>query len=512
MLYDEVLTLPGCTKSRPNSCKDLDQTDGSEVRKQVKIERFVPGSGYLTVFFQDRSSQTGGFNGGFTLDQVYYEPNSGGRLDLGGGMQVFERGNIVLEFDQPYSFEERFQTEYEFVISYLAHTELERRSFLIRLQDDPQEFFQFKEREKRNFDPLCLALRAQTRFPSVCPDDFSLSDDPLSFDPSSSTFVTDPNALPELDFSGKPTRAPLVTLRERQRQVFINEPVTLELKEVFDPDGKCQFFQFIWEKPTRMQVKEVSIDSRLGDLFFVPLNSGTFTVRLRAKEVCKELGTLSSDAVLSRVIVNDKAIAFSDLSEAPQYQNAIYELYHLGVVQGYPDGTMRPNAPINRAEFLKVIFETLDYRISQTAFSPRYADVLPGVWYDAYIHLADELGVIKGYPDGRFHPEWTVNLVEALKMAMNFTTIDIQDDVVYSFKDVANTDWFSRYVKTAFREGILDDIEPGGYVRPAQLLTRGKAMQIVVRTLLFPVNRINYTNRDVLRRPDEFEDFSSFIY
>lgn len=512
-LYDDVLSLPGCQAFGSDSCSSLDNVASAPLKKTSFVQRFVPGSGYLSVYFKDKSVRTSGFEGGFDYSQVYFEPNTGGRVNLGTGLQVFERGTVVIEFDQPYTDDERLATDYEFVIFYVPHTESERQGFLIRLQDDANAFFQYKDREKFVLDPLCDSLGNETRRPEICPESSSsTSTSSTGFDEGSSLFRTDADDLPELDFSGKPRRAPIVTLRDKVKQSFINEPVVIEVKDIYDPDGKCNLFDFEWRKSDGMQVRDVDVDPRLGDLFFIPENTGAFTAQLRIQEGCKELGTLFSDTVSIRVIVNDKSISFPDLAEAPQYQNSILELYHLGVVQGYPDGTMRPNAPINRAEFLKILFETMQYRIDKESFSPRYTDVNPGDWFAPYIHEADSLGVIKGYPNGYFQPGWTVNLVEALKMAMNFSTIEILDDIVYEFPDVPNTEWYSRLVKTAFREGILDDIEPGQKVFPSQLLTRGKAMQIVVRTLVYPVNRINYSNKDIFRAPDAFEDFSSFKY
>ena len=509
-LYDQVLSVPGCTKANgAKSCAVLDGTSQSNLQKKVSITRFVPGSGYLAVYFQDKRPSGGG-QGGFTFDQVFYEPNSGGRILLGSGMQIFERGNLVVEYDQPSTDTERLAIEHEFVFYYLPHTESQRQSFLFQLQDDPAKFADYKEQQKRDVAALCAALKGVSRLPSVCPEPTTTSG--TTSGSTTGGFTSRPQDLPELDFSGKPTRKPIAVVHENERLVFVGEPVTIPVDELSDPDGKCQFFQFQWQRASDLQVTDASVDPRLGDLFFVPANTGSFTVTLRVKEFCQELGTLTSDPVPVRVVVNDKATAFPDLDDAPQYRNAIYDLYHLGVMKGYPDGTMRPNSPINRAEFLKILFETLLYRLDKTAYSPRYPDVLPTDWFAPYLFTADTLGVTKGYPDGMFHPERTVNLVEALKMAMHFTTIEIMDADVYSFLDISNEDWYSRYVQTAFREGILDDIQPGGYVRPGQFLTRGKAALIVVRTLLFPVNRINQTNKDVLRKPEEFQDFSSFNY
>ena len=73
-LYDEALSLPGCRQAGSNLCSSLDGTLGSQVQHVTRIERFVPGSGYLAVYFEDKTSYGVNYDGGFTLDQVYFEP------------------------------------------------------------------------------------------------------------------------------------------------------------------------------------------------------------------------------------------------------------------------------------------------------------------------------------------------------------------------------------------------------------------------------------------------------
>lgn len=512
-LYDGVLSMPGCSKTGLESCALLDKTADAQLKKTVRIERFVSGSGYLAVYVHDNKPPTGVSQGGFTYDQAYFEPSSGAqRVVAGSGLQVYERGNLVLEFEQPYTDTERLPLELDVVMYYLPHTDAQRQQFLSRLQTDPVAFSNYKDQNKTDISTLCTALKGQTKIPNGCPDYATNSTTPADFGTTpTGGFTTNPNTLPELDFTGIPTRRPEVTVKDDSRLAFVGEPLTIKVDQVYDPDGKCNFFQWSWQKSTELQAAQVKVDPRLGDLSFVAQNVGSFTLTVRAKEACKGLGTLSSLPVAVRLVVNDKSVVFKDLADAPGYQNAMLDLYHLGVIQGYADGTMRPNAPINRAEFLKILFLTLKYNIKDSIYSPRYPDVVPGQWFAKYVWQADEIGAIRGYPDGYFHPEQTVNLAEALKMALNFTNLDIQDSTIYTFTDFTNKDWFSRYIQTAFREGILDDIQPGTAVHPAQFLTRGQAAKIVVRSLLFPVNRINGTNKDVLRRPEIFEDFSSFI-
>lgn len=512
-LYDQTVELKSCVKTTEKPCQ-----------KNFVIEQFIPDIGWVGIYVKETADRKGQ-SGGIEVAQLFFENEAGDRTPFTSALQIFERGTVVLDYPQSVTGNEWFPASLELKIFFLPHEETAKRSLILRRADDEEGFEDYVKKEEFVVSPLCTALKSAVKVPIAC-GDVGVRD--LSTSPSSdttpgsarddreggaalddNTFRSDPLKLPELDFSGKPTRPPVITIRPSEQQVFVNEPVTIKVTEVYDPDGKCGIFEYEWKKPKSLEIEKPSLDRKLGDLFFVPKNTGVFLFSLRVRETCQELGKLISAPAKVRLTVNDKARGFSDVMDAPQYENAIYTLYHEGSLRGYGDGTVRPNAPINRAEFLKMVFETLKFPIDKTVFSPRYSDVSPDAWFAPYVSQADLLGVIKGYPDGKFHPERTVNLVEALKIVLHFTTIDILDTEAFSFPDVETGSWYSRYVQTAFREGILD-LQPGKRVRPGETLSRGKASELIVRTFLYPVNRINQVNKDVLRRPDEFQDFSEF--
>ncbi|MDF2379665.1 MAG: S-layer homology domain-containing protein [Candidatus Gracilibacteria bacterium] len=515
VIYDEILNLPGCKLSGSKLCSQLDGTPNNVLQKTHKIARFVPDTGYLAVYFKERDG--GGFNaeGGLNSSSFVFLKNNGEEVSLAKGLQIFEKGEVDIEFFQPYTSQERLAVSYEVVVYYLPHTRQQKDSFLFAIRDDETDFDDFKEDNELNIDQLCRELGSNSRIPEICPGSVEASGGSSVLEPgfSPTGAVSDPSNLAELDFSGRANRPPVLSVSNDLRLTFIGEPVTIKLDDIVDPDGKCQSFQFQWQKPTRMVVSEFEINDRFGDLFFVPGNEGSFTLRVMAKEVCGNVvGNLTSQALTIRVIVNNKSTDFRDLASAPGFQNYIYDLYHISAMQGYDDGTMRPNRSVNRAEFLKLLFSTLNYDIPDTTYSARYPDVIPTDWFAPFVYQADVLGVIKGYPDGKFHPERTINLAEALKILVQFTDIEVKDSLEVVFGDVDYRDWYSRYIQTAYREGILEDIVPGRNVFPNQAITRAKAAKLIVRSFLFPVNRINYTNADVRRSPDEFEDFSSFDY
>ena len=103
--------------------------------------------------------------------------------------------------------------------------------------------------------------------------------------------------------------------------------------------------------------------------------------------------------------------AYSDVHAGDWYNNAISTLSNAGIVSGYPDGTFRPNAPITRAEMAKIIalFAKLDRSLDS------FNDI-SGHWAEAYIRLAAGNGWIQGYPDGSFRPNRSITRAETMTM------------------------------------------------------------------------------------------------
>ena len=108
---------------------------------------------------------------------------------------------------------------------------------------------------------------------------------------------------------------------------------------------------------------------------------------------------------------------FSDVSATDWYNNAISTLTNMGVISGYPDGTFRPNAGITRAEFAKIAVSFFDVNVDQTLGS-KFSDV-SGAWYTKYVNLAVELNIVNGYADGTFRPNNLITRAEAMQIVNN---------------------------------------------------------------------------------------------
>ena len=106
-----------------------------------------------------------------------------------------------------------------------------------------------------------------------------------------------------------------------------------------------------------------------------------------------------------------KTNGYTDVASDAWYNTAVSTMTKAGIVDGYPDGTFRPDAPITRAEMAKIIslFAKLDKSES------RFSDIA-GHWAEAYIKLAAGNGWIAGYPDGTFGPQRDITRAETATM------------------------------------------------------------------------------------------------
>lgn len=111
------------------------------------------------------------------------------------------------------------------------------------------------------------------------------------------------------------------------------------------------------------------------------------------------------------------AVDYSDVAAEDKYAEAIGTLSNLGVLNGYEDGTFKADKEIKRSEFAKVVVEALGLTTSAASTAP-FSDVAAGKWYTPYVALAAELNVVNGYGDGTFRPDQTITDTQAIVMVV----------------------------------------------------------------------------------------------
>ncbi len=109
--------------------------------------------------------------------------------------------------------------------------------------------------------------------------------------------------------------------------------------------------------------------------------------------------------------------AFKDVADNNPYREAIVTLSTLDVINGYDDGTFAPDKNISRAEFTKMIVYMLGLGTLSTPITT-FPDVSADHWANANIRTAFDLGIINGFDDGTFRPDDPVTYEQALKMVV----------------------------------------------------------------------------------------------
>ena len=137
----------------------------------------------------------------------------------------------------------------------------------------------------------------------------------------------------------------------------------------------------------------------------------------------KKISLIAATAMLTTSLFGNSVFAakLSDVTDNNRYRNAIITLNKMSVIDGYEDGTFKPEGQIKRGEFTKLLMTAMGYG-SNTTEPTEFSDVSDH-WAKCYIKTAYDLKIINGFEDGTFKPDDLVTYEQALKMmvcALNY--------------------------------------------------------------------------------------------
>ena len=156
---------------------------------------------------------------------------------------------------------------------------------------------------------------------------------------------------------------------------------------------------------------------------------------------------------------------------------------HFAYVMGYPDGTVRPNGSITRAEVSTILFRLLSDKTREEYFTTEssFTDVKAGAWYNNSIATLEKAGVIvdtaKG---GAFRPDEAITRAELAAMLAQFA--DAKPVTGVKFTDVSANHWAYDAIAIAAKMGWIAGY-PDGTFRPDATITRAEMMTLVNRVL-----------------------------
>jgi hypothetical protein len=170
-------------------------------------------------------------------------------------------------------------------------------------------------------------------------------------------------------------------------------------------------------------------------------------------------------------------VAMRDIN-GHKYEEAIWYVFNNDIVEGYEDGSYKPDQNINRAELLKIVVES-KYNTEFNAYEDIdcFTDVFADAWYSKYVCFAQEKNLVEGYDDGSFKPANEINFVEALKIVLIGMGYD------YEVSDP----WFRSIVELASENNFIPlDIDKFG-----DILSRGQMAEMITRIMKFQVEELD---------------------
>ena len=145
------------------------------------------------------------------------------------------------------------------------------------------------------------------------------------------------------------------------------------------------------------------------------------------------LAIITSCAFSSVVFAAD---GMTDVAEDHIYYKAIYDLVGKGIITGYTDGTFKPEGNITRAEFCAIIARAdAPNGHVFTSTKSSFSDVASQAeWAIGYIEYAASRNIVNGFEDGTFRPNENVTYAQAVKMivcALNYGAVAEKTEVWY---------------------------------------------------------------------------------
>lgn len=173
--------------------------------------------------------------------------------------------------------------------------------------------------------------------------------------------------------------------------------------------------------------------------------------------------------------------SFTDTS-AHWAEKSIIKAVKAGIVQGYEDGSFKPNNKVSRSEYLVMIMRYIGIEEQDASLSFKDEDRIP-TWAKASIAASVKLGIVTGYEDGTFQPDKDITRLELVIMAARAMKLDTSNVMNTGFADDSHIpSWAKGIVAAAVKAGIVNG-KGNNQFDPNGTATRAEAIKIITNII-----------------------------
>lgn len=270
------------------------------------------------------------------------------------------------------------------------------------------------------------------------------------------SFFTESNAQEAESLASK-----IYSVGPEDSKIYFEKPITLmfDVSQNFSPDN---FYVVKYFNPYNKEWKLVDVGDTITD------DQGRSFVKVNVSH-------------LTDFAVFNEEPPFCDFEDAADHWSKLYMKYFCDrkIVNGYESLEFKPDNPITRAEFLKIVLLALD--IKSDAKNLPFTDV-KNHWILPYARIAKEKNIIGGYKNGSFKPDKSITRSEALKILLEAKKIDLTTDFAAEYEDIERNAWYMKYLNFAVEKGIVKGYEDSTF-RPLNNISRSESLKIVYKII-----------------------------
>lgn len=180
-------------------------------------------------------------------------------------------------------------------------------------------------------------------------------------------------------------------------------------------------------------------------------------------------------------------------------EDEIRDLADQEILTGYPDGSFKAERAITRAEFATILARAFELEASAEE-APEFRD-MKGHWAKDAVDQLTQAGIIEGYPDGTFKPDEKINRAEMTAMVQRAVASvhglaeELPEGWKPTFSDLSSEHWAFAAAEIAHQEGILPPYVRDGF-EPEKAATRAETAYMVSRSLRLEVLEGTLTQAD----------------
>lgn len=178
---------------------------------------------------------------------------------------------------------------------------------------------------------------------------------------------------------------------------------------------------------------------------------------------------------------------FPDVSSDYWAAQFIQELASRNIIEGFPDGSFRPNEAVTRAQFAAMIRKA--FPNAQDVRTPiNFVDVPSNYWGYQAIQDAYTSGFLAGYPGGTFRPNENIpraQVLVSLASGLNYTTTGSADALLQAYSDASNIPGYARNsIAAATERRIVVNYPDVRSLSPNQTATRADVAAFIYQALV----------------------------